>query len=61
MHWLQIFLLGWLSFGLTTVLFMFWLCKRTAAAINKSVKTVPIASHRAEFTAKNLSSELRSA
>jgi hypothetical protein len=61
MHWLQIFLLGWLSFGLTTVLLMFWLCKRTAAAINESVKTTSIASHRAEFTAKKLSSELRSA
>jgi hypothetical protein len=61
MHWLQIFLLGWLSFGLTTVLFMFWLCKRTAATLNESVKTTSISPHRAEFGAKKLSGELRSA
>jgi hypothetical protein len=61
MHWLQMFLLGWVSFGLTTVLFMFWLCKRTAASLNEPVKTASIAPHRAEFSAKKLSSELRSA
>ena len=60
MHWLQVFLLGWVSFGLTTVLFMFWLCKRTAAALNNPVKTIPTP-QRAEFSAKKLSSELRSA
>ena len=61
MHWLQIFLLGWVSFGLTTVLFMFWLCKRTAAALNESVKTATISSQRPEFGANKLSSEFRSA
>lgn len=61
MHWLQVFLLGWVSFGLTTVLFMFWLCKRTAAALNNPVKTIPITPQRSEFSAKKLSSELRSA
>lgn len=61
MHWLQMFLLGWLSFGLTTVLLMFWLCKRTAAGLNDPVKTIPISPQRAEFSTKKLSSELRSA
>jgi hypothetical protein len=61
MHWLQICLLGWLSFGLTTVLFMFWLCKRTAATLNESVKTASVSPHLAEFGAKKLSGELRSA
>ena len=61
MHWLQMFLLGWVSFGLTTVLFMFWLCKRTAAALNEPAKTIPISPQRPEFTANKLSSELRSA
>jgi len=61
MHWLQMFLLTWLSFGLTTVVFMFWLCKRTAAALNESGTTTSITPHRPEFSAKKLSSELRSA
>jgi len=63
MHWVQIFLLVWLSFGLATVLFMFWLCRRTAASLNDSVKTtsISISPHRAEFSAKKLSGELRSA
>jgi len=61
MHWLQMFLLGWLSFGLTTVLFMFWLCKRTAAALIDPLKTAPLSPQRTEFSAKKLSSELRSA
>ena len=61
MHWLQIFLLGWLSFGLTAVLFMFWLCKRTAATLNESVKTTSVSPHLAEFGAKKLTGELRSA
>ena len=60
MHWLQIFLLGWLSFGLSTVLVMFWLCKRTAAALNDPLKTTAL-SQRTDFSAKKLSSELRSA
>jgi hypothetical protein len=61
MHWLQMFLLGWLSFGLTTVLFMFWLCKRTAAALIDPLKTAPLPPQRTEFGAKKLSGELRSA
>jgi hypothetical protein len=32
MHWLRLFLFGWLSFGIPTVVFLFWLCKRTAVA-----------------------------
>jgi hypothetical protein len=61
MHWLQIFLLGWLSFGLTTVIFMFWLCKRTAASLADPVRTTAISPQRTEFSANKLSSELRSA
>jgi hypothetical protein len=63
MHWLQVFLLGWLSFGLATVVFMFWLCKRTAAAHKDkdTVKAGSLSPQRAEFGASELSSELRSA
>ncbi len=61
MHWLQIFLLGWLSFGLSTVLVMFWLCKRTAAALNDPLKATALPPQRTDFSAKKLSSELRSA
>jgi hypothetical protein len=61
MHWLQVFILGWLSFGLTTIIFMFWLCKRTAAAIEDPIKTASLPPQRAEFGASKLSSELRSA
>ena len=59
MHWLQIFILGWLLFGLTTVIFLFWLCKRTAAA--SAAKAGSLAPQRAEFGAGELSSDLRSA
>ena len=58
MHWLQMIVLGWLSFGLTTVFFMFWLCKRTAATVKG---TGSLSSQRAEITTGKLSSELRSA
>jgi hypothetical protein len=58
MHWLQVFVLGWLSFGLLTVVFMFWLCKRTAALKDMAR---PLSPQRAEFGGSELSSELRSA
>jgi F0F1-type ATP synthase assembly protein I len=61
MHWLQLFILGWLSFGLTTVVFMFWLCQRTAAAIKDPIMPAALSPQRAEFGASKLSSELRSA
>jgi len=32
MHWLSLLFLGWLSFGVPIVVFLFWLCKRTALA-----------------------------
>jgi hypothetical protein len=60
MHWLQILIVGWLSFGVGTVAFMFWLCKRTAAATDL-VKAGSLSPQRAEFGASELSSELRSA
>jgi hypothetical protein len=61
MHWLQVFILGWLFFGLTTVGFLFWLCKRSAAAIKDQVPFSSLPPQRAEFGASKLSSELRSA
>jgi hypothetical protein len=61
MHWLQAIMLGWLFFGLATVSFLFWLCKRTAAALKDPVKFNPIPPQRAEFAPSKLSSELRSA
>jgi hypothetical protein len=61
MHWLQVFLLGWLSFGLTTVVFLFWLCKRTAAGIEDRVTSGSLSPQRAEIGASKLSTELRSA
>ncbi len=61
MHWLQLFILGWISFGLTTVILMFWLCKRTAAVQRDTAKAALLSPERAEFAASELSSELRSA
>jgi hypothetical protein len=61
MHWLQLFIVGWLSLGLTTVVFMFWLCKRTAAGIKDPIQTGSFSAQRAEMGASKLSSELRSA
>jgi hypothetical protein len=61
MHWFQVLILGWLSFGLTTVIFMFWLCKRTAARIEDRVTSGSLSSQRAEIGASKLSTELRSA
>jgi len=61
MHWLQVFVLGWLFFGLTTVAFLFWLCKRTAAALKDQVPFNSLPPQRAEFGPSKLSSELRSA
>jgi hypothetical protein len=61
MHWLQVLIVGWLSFGLTTVIFMFWLCKRTAAALKDPAMAGSLPSQRAEIVASNLSTELRSA
>jgi len=62
MHLLQVFLLGWLSIGVATVVFMFWLCKRTAAAVKDPATLSSLPSARAEMGASNeLSGELRSA
>jgi hypothetical protein len=61
MHWLQVFIVGWLSLGITTVVFMFWLCKRTAAGIEDPIQTSSLSAQRAEMGASKLSGELRSA
>jgi hypothetical protein len=61
MHWLQMFLLGWLSVGIITVVFLFWLSQRTASTVNDPVKPVSLSPQRAELGANNLSTELRSA
>ncbi len=65
MHWLQMFLLGWLFFGITTVVLLFWLCRRTAAAVtaagNDARKLGAFPPRRAEFATSNLSGETRSA
>jgi uncharacterized membrane protein SpoIIM required for sporulation len=60
MHWLEMFLLGWFSFGITTVVFLFLLCKRTASAVNDPTKSASLPPQRAEL-ASSLSTELRSA
>jgi hypothetical protein len=61
MHWLQMFLVAWLSVGTATVVFLFWLWRRTAVAVKDPVKLGPLPPQRAEFGANNLSNELRSA
>ncbi len=61
MHWIQVFILGWLFFGLTTVSFLFWLCKRTAASVQDAIKPSSLPAQRAEFGGAELSSDLRSA
>jgi hypothetical protein len=61
MHWLRLFILGWLFFGLTTIAFLFWLCKRSAVAIKDQVPFSSLPPRRAEFGPSKLSSELRSA
>jgi hypothetical protein len=51
MHLLRLLLMAWLSLGLVSVLFLFWLCKRTAAMIGDPGKFFP--SRRAEIQADN--------
>jgi hypothetical protein len=58
MHWLQVFIVGWLFFGLATVAFLFWLCKRSAAALKDQVPFNSLPPQRAEFGPGKLSSEL---
>jgi hypothetical protein len=38
MHFLGLFLTAWLALGIVTVSFLFWLCKRTSAAVEGSNK-----------------------
>jgi hypothetical protein len=61
MHWLGMFLLAWLSLGTATLAFLFWLWRRTAAAVQNPVKLGSLTPQRAEFGTNNLSSEFRSA
>jgi hypothetical protein len=61
MHWVRMFLEVWLAFGILTVIFLFWLCKRSAVNIHGPVKLNSLPPQRAEFSGNNLSSELRSA
>ncbi len=61
MHWLRMFLLAWLSLGTVTLVFLFWLCKRTAAAVKDPIKLRSLSPSEPEFGASNLSSKLRSA
>ncbi len=61
MHWFQVLVLGWISFGLTTVVLMFWLCKRTTPVTKDPVKFGSLPAQRMELRASKLSSELRSA
>jgi len=61
MHWVRMFLELWLSFGTVTVIFLFWLCRRTAGNVIDPVKVGSLPPQRAEFAGSKLSSELRSA
>ena len=61
MHWLQLFLLGWVSLGIATIIFLFWLCQRTASNVNDATKAPSLIPQRAELSAQKLSQELRSA
>jgi hypothetical protein len=65
MHLLQVFLLGWFFFGITTVSFLFWLCTKSAASVNATandaVKLGSFSPRRPEFATSNLSGESRSA
>ena len=60
-HWLRMFLLAWLSLGTVTLVFLFWLCKRTAAAVKDPIKLGSLSPSESEFGTSNLSSKLRSA
>jgi hypothetical protein len=55
------FLLAWLSLGTVTFVFLFWLCKRTAAAVEDPIKLGSLSPREPEFGTSNLSSKLRSA
>jgi hypothetical protein len=35
MYLIRLFLMGWLSLGIVTVFFLYWLCRRTAATIKR--------------------------
>jgi hypothetical protein len=60
MHLLQMFLVAWLSLGTATLAFLFWLWRRTAAAVQDPVNPGSLPPQRAEFAGNNLS-KLRSA
>ena len=59
MHWLRMFLLAWLSLGTVTLVFLFWLCKRTAA-VKDPIKLRLLSPSDPEFGASTLSNRLRS-
>lgn len=61
MHWLQMFLLAWLSVGMVTLIFLFWVLRRSAAAVKDPIKFSAVPPQRTEFVTNNLSNELRSA
>jgi hypothetical protein len=61
MHWLQMFFLAWLSVGTATLIFLFWLWRRTAAAVKDPIKLSAVPPQRPDFATNKLSNELRSA
>ncbi len=56
MHFLRLFLMLWFLFGVVSVSFLFWLCKRTAAADREGGKLISFPDHRAEFGSTSTSS-----
>ena len=49
MHLVKLFLLWWFSFGITTVLGMFWLCKQTARKLASPGSSRPVPHRRPEL------------
>jgi hypothetical protein len=55
------FLVAWLSLGIVTLVFLLWLCKRTAAAVKDPIKLGSLSPSEPDFGTSNLSSKLHSA
>jgi hypothetical protein len=51
MHLIKLVMLGWISFGVLTMLGFLWLCERSVRALDQPVKKQPAFDHRVKSAA----------
>ena len=49
MHLLRLLLMAWLAFGIVSLCFLFWLCKRTDMTAREPSKLMSFSPQPAEF------------